>query len=40
MSLYALTYNGTEGEADAGYSSGVEDLNVFYEVRYTQCLFY
>ncbi|KAI1255774.1 hypothetical protein MGN70_002514 [Eutypa lata] len=31
MSLYALTYNGTEGEADAGYSSGVEDLNVFYE---------
>lgn len=37
MSLYALTYNGTEGEADAGYSSGVVDLNVFYEVRYTQC---
>ncbi|RYO80778.1 hypothetical protein DL766_002676 [Monosporascus sp. MC13-8B] len=31
MSLYALTYNGTEGAADPGYSSGVEDLNVFYE---------
>lgn len=32
MSLYALTYNGTTGEADPGYSAGVEDLNVFYEV--------
>ncbi|RYP67503.1 hypothetical protein DL771_007203 [Monosporascus sp. 5C6A] len=31
MSLYALPYNGTEGAADPGYSSGVEDLNVFYE---------
>ncbi|EFQ25790.1 ammonium transporter [Colletotrichum graminicola] len=29
--LYALPYNGTEGRADAGYSSGVQDLNVFYE---------
>ncbi|GJC90939.1 ammonium transporter 1 [Colletotrichum liriopes] len=29
--LYTLPYNGTEGEADAGYSSGVQDLNVFYE---------
>lgn len=30
--LYAIPYNGTEGEADAGYSAGVADLNVFYEV--------
>ncbi|KAK1525630.1 ammonium transporter [Colletotrichum costaricense] len=29
--LYAIPYNGTEGEADAGYSAGVTDLNVFYE---------
>lgn len=32
MSLYALPYNGTEGEADAGYSTNVTDFNVFYEV--------
>lgn len=25
-------YNGTTDKADAGYSTGVEDLNIFYEV--------
>jgi Amt family ammonium transporter len=31
MSLYAQTYNGTEDAADDGWSSGVTDLNSFYE---------
>lgn len=26
------TYNGTAGEADDGWSSGVTDLNIFYSV--------
>lgn len=26
------TYNGTAGTADEGYSSGVHDLNIFYDV--------
>lgn len=25
-------YNGTTGKADAGYSTGVEDFNIFYDV--------
>lgn len=28
----AITYNGTTGTADAGYSSDVADLNIFYDV--------
>lgn len=32
-SLYVTPYNGTTGDADAGYSTGVTDLNQFYEVR-------
>ena len=31
----AETYNGTAGTADDGYSSGIRDLNVFYDVRTT-----
>lgn len=31
-SLYVTPYNGTTGEADAGYSTDVTDLNQFYEV--------
>ncbi|KAG5984053.1 hypothetical protein E4U55_006188 [Claviceps digitariae] len=27
----AATYNGTTGSADDGYSSGVQDLNIFYD---------
>lgn len=27
----AVGYNGTTGSADDGYSSGVQDLNVFYD---------
>ncbi|KAI0897651.1 ammonium transporter [Annulohypoxylon nitens] len=30
-SLYVTPYNGTTGDADAGYSTGVTDLNQFYE---------
>ncbi|KAI1658891.1 ammonium transporter [Daldinia decipiens] len=30
-SLYVTPYNGTTGEADAGYTAGVTDLNQFYE---------
>jgi hypothetical protein len=30
--LYTFEYNGTTGEADDGYSAGVTDLNIFYEV--------
>lgn len=29
----AIEYNGTTGAADAGYSSHVDNLNVFYDVR-------
>jgi hypothetical protein len=32
-SVQVVTYNGTEGVADPGYSSDVDNLNVFYEVR-------
>lgn len=28
----ATPYNGTSDHADDGYSSGVSDLNIFYEV--------
>ena len=28
----AAEYNGTTDKADTGYSSGVEDLNIFYDV--------
>lgn len=28
----ATPYNGTADAADDGYSSGVSDLNIFYEV--------
>lgn len=28
-----VEYNGTTGAADAGYSSRVSDLNIFYDVR-------
>lgn len=28
-----VEYNGTTGTADAGYSSHVQDLNIFYDVR-------
>lgn len=30
--MSSLTYNGTEGKADDGYSAGVHDLNLFYDV--------
>ncbi|KAI1642887.1 ammonium transporter [Daldinia loculata] len=30
-SLYVTPYNGTIGDADAGYTTGVTDLNQFYE---------
>ncbi|KAI1799754.1 ammonium transporter [Daldinia bambusicola] len=30
-SLYVTPYNGTTGDADAGYTTGVKDLNQFYE---------
>ncbi|KAI1464519.1 ammonium transporter [Daldinia caldariorum] len=30
-SLYVTPYNGTTGDADAGYTTGVTDLNQFYE---------
>ncbi|KAI8966186.1 ammonium transporter [Daldinia sp. FL1419] len=30
-SLYVTPYNGTIGDADAGYTTGVQDLNQFYE---------
>lgn len=30
--VLVLEYNGTTGEADAGYSSEVADLNLFYQV--------
>ncbi|KAF3064814.1 Ammonium transporter 1 [Daldinia childiae] len=30
-SLYVTPYNGTVGDADAGYTTGVTDLNQFYE---------
>lgn len=29
----AAEYNGTTDKADTGYSSGVEDLNIFYDVN-------
>ena len=32
--LYAVAYNGTAGVADAGYSSNVTNLNIFYEVSF------
>jgi hypothetical protein len=28
----AAVYNGTDDRADEGYSSGVHDLNIFYDV--------
>lgn len=28
----AATYNGTTGTADEGYSTKVQDLNIFYDV--------
>jgi hypothetical protein len=28
-----VAYNGTTGKADSGRSSGVSDLNIFYDVR-------
>ncbi|KAM3522064.1 hypothetical protein NHJ13051_005879 [Beauveria bassiana] len=34
----AVEYNGTTGTADAGYSSDVDDLNIFYDVRSLQTL--
>lgn len=32
--MSAVAYNGTDDKADSGYSSGVSDLNIFYDVRY------
>lgn len=32
MSSGAVAYNGTTGTADSGYSSGVTNLNIFYDV--------
>lgn len=29
------TYNGTTDHADDGYSAGVHDLNIFYDVSLT-----
>lgn len=29
-------YNGTTGTADAGYSTNVNDLNIFYDVGFEQ----
>ncbi len=35
----AVEYNGTTDKADTGYSSGVKDLNIFYDVSLSiQCL--
>lgn len=31
-----VEYNGTTGTADAGYSSDIDDLNIFYDVRSLQ----
>lgn len=31
----AEAWNGTEGVADTGYSAGVQNLNIFYDVRET-----
>lgn len=28
-----VAYNGTTGKADDGHSTGVSDLNIFYDVR-------
>lgn len=35
----AVEYNGTTGTADAGYSSHVDDLNIFYDVCLPRTLF-
>lgn len=29
-----VAYNGTIGKADSGHSTGVSDLNIFYDVRF------
>lgn len=29
-----VPYNGTVGKADSGHSTGVSDLNIFYDVRF------
>ena len=29
----SVAWNGTEGVFDAGYSAGVSDMNIFYDVR-------
>lgn len=29
-----VPYNGTIGKADSGHSTGVSDLNIFYDVRF------
>lgn len=29
----SVAWNGTEGVYDGGYSSGVSDFNIFYDVR-------
>lgn len=32
-----VPYNGTTGKADSGHSTGVTDLNIFYDVRFFFC---
>jgi Amt family ammonium transporter len=34
MSSSVVPYNGTTGKADSGHSTGVSDLNIFYDVRF------
>lgn len=31
VAMSEVAYNGTTGKADAGYSTGVDDLNIFYD---------